>query len=153
MNFEVYKYHIIGESEDGLSAGQLTTDQIWDYLDDCTDWSDSLVFPLFHELCDRLHLDFDEYDTYDELYTESYNKLLDLIEQAAKDDFLAMCDTQKGPIMGITMDNALERLLEHRKENRGIPLWADEYINAYSNLLIKYILDDNQKITPVRWCE
>ena len=152
MNFEVYKYHIIGESEDGLSAGQLTTDQIWEYLDDCTDWADPLVFPLFHELCDRLHMDFDAYDTYDDLYNESFNKIQDLIEEAAESDFKKQ-DLEKGPFMSITMDTALERLLEHRKENKGILLLPDEYINAWNNLLIKYILDDNLNLKPVRWCK
>ena len=152
MNFEVYKYHIIGESENGLSAGQLTTDQIWEYLDDCTDWSDPLVFPLFHELCDRLNMDFDAYDTYDDLYNESFNKIQDLIEQAAKEDFEKQ-DLEKGPFMSMTVDKALDRLLEHRKENKGILLLPDEYINAWNNLLIKYIMDDNLNLKPVRWCE
>ena len=152
MNFRVLNHRITGSDENGLSAGQLTTDQIFDYLEACTDWLDECVFPLAHELCDRLLMDFDEYDTYDELYDEAYNKMLDLIEEVAKSDFEQQ-DFEKGPIMGITPDKAMDRLIEHRKENSGIPIWPDEYIHAWNNLLIAYILDDNLEIKPVRWCK
>ena len=152
MNFCVRHYRIVGEDENGLSAGQLTTDQIWAYLDYCTDWNDPLVFPLFHELCDRLQMDFDNYETYDDLYTESFNKIQDLIEDAAESDFKKQ-DLEKGPFMSMTVDKALDRLLEHRKENKGILLLPDEYINAWNNLLIKYIMDDNLNLKPVRWCK
>lgn len=152
MNFLVLHHRIVGEDENGLSAGQLTTDQIWMYLEDCDNWTDELVFPLFHELCERLQVDFDEYDTYDELQCECYNKMLDLIEEVAKADFKEQ-DFEKGPIMGITHGEAMDRLIEHRKEKSGIPIWTDEYIHAWNNLLMAYILDDNLTIKPVRWCK
>ena len=152
MNFLVLDGRIVGDSEDGLSAGQLKTGQIWKYLEDCDNWNDELVFPLFHELCDRLKIDFDEYDTYDDLECECYNKMVELVEQAAKADFQKQ-DFEQGPIMNITMDEAIRRLKDHREEESGIPIWPDEYIHAWNNLLMAYILDDNLTIKPVRWCK
>lgn len=153
MNFRVLHNRIVGEDENGRSAGQLTTDQIWMYLEDCDTWNDELVFPLFHELCDRLNMDFDEYDTYDDLQCECYNKMLDLIEEVAKADFMDENNLEEGPIMGIHLDEAIRRLKDHREENSGIPIWPDEYIHAWNNLLIEYILDDSLTIKPVRWCK
>ncbi len=136
MYYIVKRGRIIGSAEDGAelkSIGQLRADQIMVYLADCTDWNDLLVAPLFHELCERLGMDFDEYDTYDELYDEVFNKMLDLIEVTARYDF-HFRDEVNHPMTTI---EAVKRLKKHAEEDPAIPIWCDEYVLEYNNCFLE----------------
>ena len=150
MNFYVYNGTILGESKDGLSAGQLTSAQIFDYLEDCLDWNDECVFPLSNELCSRLNMDFDAYETYDDLVNEAYTRMMNLIKDVASAD-LTKDTSEGGLVMHLTIEEVTRRLKEHSEEQPGIPLWPEEYINAYNNKILEHIFEGREKIIPVRW--
>ena len=138
MDYIVRHGHISCSVEEGAeikSIGQLTTDQMMEYLQDCADWNDLLVAPLFHELCERLDMDFDEYETYDELYCEVDNKLNEIIEKQARYDFIFK-DEENRPM---TQEKALDRLIKYRKEDPAVPIWPDAYAIEYNSQLNIYM--------------
>ena len=134
MDYIVRNGHITCSVEDGAeikTIGQLKADQIMEYLKDCVDWNDLLVAPLFHEICDRLQMDFDEYDTYDELYCEVDNKLNELIEQTARYDFIFRDEVNHT----MTQKEATDRLIKYSKEDSAVPIWPDAYVIEYNSQL------------------
>ena len=66
----------------GLKDGQelvtsfgLTSRQIYEYLDDVNAWDDRLVPGLMEEMCERLELDFDEFECYCDLFDAITEKM------------------------------------------------------------------------------
>ena len=64
--------------EDGqelVTSPGLEDKQIYDYLDDVDSWDDPLVEDLMREMCDRLGLDYDEFEYYCDLFDEITKRL------------------------------------------------------------------------------
>ena len=68
--------------QDDLEDGQvldtargLTDRQIYEYLDDVETWDDELVEGLMREMCERLELDFDEFECYCDLFDAITEKM------------------------------------------------------------------------------
>ena len=58
-----------------VSASELSNEQIREYLEDVPAWDYEPVIPMAKELCDRLHIDFDQYDTMDDLIPAIDNRM------------------------------------------------------------------------------
>ncbi len=63
------------EGERLVSAGELTNKQIRQYLEDVPAWDYEPVIPLAQELCDRLHIDFEQYGSMDSLIVAIDNRM------------------------------------------------------------------------------
>ena len=58
-----------------VSASELSNEQIREYLEDVPEWYYEPVIPLAKELCDRLHIDFNQYGSMDVLLTAIDNRM------------------------------------------------------------------------------
>ncbi len=58
-----------------VSASELSNEQIREYLEDVPAWDYEPVIPLAQEICNRLHIDFDQYDTMDALIPAIDNRM------------------------------------------------------------------------------
>ena len=57
------------------SASELSNEQIRKYLEDVHSWDYEPVIPLAQEICDRLHIDFEQYSSMDSLILAIDNRM------------------------------------------------------------------------------
>ena len=60
----------LGDGQSLVYIGRLEDWQIVEYLDRLPDWDDPCVRWLMMEMCDRLKLYFEDYETYNDLFDE-----------------------------------------------------------------------------------
>jgi hypothetical protein len=63
------------KSERLVSASELSNEQIREYLEDVPAWDYEPVIPMAKELCDRLHINFDQYGTMNDLMPAIDNRM------------------------------------------------------------------------------
>lgn len=133
------------EGESLLSAGQLTVDQIWEYMDNAPTWDDEHVEALAREIAERYDLDLDKYETYDDLMEAIEEQMTALIKETARDDIICDCLLNGDYIRNMTLEEAERILKEHRQVDSRISIKPEEYRDAYNEAI-------KEDIGIIHWC-
>ena len=124
--------------EDGeslLSAGQLTVDQIWEYMDNAPTWDDEHVEALAREIAERYDMDLDKYETYDDLMEAIDEQMTELIKETARDDIICDCLMDGDYCRDMTIEEAEKQLKDHRQVDSRISIKPEVYRDAYNEVI------------------